>query len=74
MKNFSFLLTILFGLLCPSLSAQSTSTWTGATSTDWATAGNWSPAGVPTSGSTVIIPDVSNQPILDADYSIASMP
>lgn len=34
-------------------------TWTGATDNDWQTAGNWSPAQVPTSEDNVIIPDVS---------------
>jgi hypothetical protein len=31
-------------------------TWTGTTNTDWNTASNWSPSGVPTSASNVIIP------------------
>ncbi len=31
-------------------------TWTGAVSTDWSVAGNWSPAQVPTSANDVIIP------------------
>ncbi len=31
-------------------------TWTGAVSTDWSTAGNWSPAQVPTSADDVVIP------------------
>lgn len=35
---------------------SATKTWTGATSTDWGTAGNWSAAGVPASGDDVIIP------------------
>ncbi|MDX2136443.1 MAG: T9SS type A sorting domain-containing protein [Saprospiraceae bacterium] len=41
-----------------------TITWTGAVSTDWHTAGNWSPATIPTSGSLsgddVVIPVVGN--------------
>jgi hypothetical protein len=38
-------------------------TWTGALSTDWATAGNWSPAVVPTSSIDAIIPSApTNQP------------
>jgi hypothetical protein len=33
-----------------------TKTWTGAASTDWFTAANWSPSGVPASGDDVVIP------------------
>jgi len=33
--------------------------WTGATSTDWAVASNWSPAQIPTENDNVTIPDVS---------------
>lgn len=35
---------------------STTYTWTGAISTAWETAGNWSPAGVPTANDDVIIP------------------
>ncbi|NCQ58998.1 MAG: hypothetical protein GW794_14355, partial [Flavobacteriales bacterium] len=38
-------------------------TWTGATDTDWNTVGNWD-GGVPTSSSTVMIPNVANKPII----------
>lgn len=34
---------------------SATLTWTGSVNTDWHTAGNWSPAQVPTSADTVII-------------------
>ena len=34
---------------------MSKSTWTGAVSSDWDDAGNWSPAGVPGAGSDVTI-------------------
>ena len=34
---------------------MSTSTWTGAVNSDWADAGNWSPAGKPGAGSDVTI-------------------
>lgn len=37
-------------------------TWTGAVSTDWNTAGNWSPAGVPGATDSVIVPSATNQP------------
>jgi len=34
---------------------MSKSTWTGAVNSDWANAGNWSPAGVPDASSDVTI-------------------
>jgi len=39
-------------------------TWTGAVSTDWGTAGNWSPAQVPTATDNVTILDVANDPVV----------
>ncbi|MHC0439385.1 T9SS sorting signal type C domain-containing protein [Flavobacterium sp. 3-210] len=47
-------------------------TWTGATSTDWNIATNWSPSGVPTSSDCVIIPaGVTKSPVI-SDTSIDS--
>ncbi len=46
------------------LQAQTT-TWTGTTSADWHVAGNWN-NGVPTSSTTVIIADVTTQPIISS--------
>ncbi|MEM9259387.1 MAG: T9SS type A sorting domain-containing protein, partial [Bacteroidota bacterium] len=41
-------------------------TWTGAVSSDWETAGNWSPQVVPGEETDVIIPNVNtNDPIID---------
>jgi hypothetical protein len=39
-------------------------TWTGASNSDWNTAANWTPAGVPTSSTCIVIPDVTNDPII----------
>ncbi|HXI21065.1 MAG TPA: hypothetical protein VNH46_08275, partial [Gemmatimonadales bacterium] len=39
-------------------------TWTGAVSTDWNTAGNWSTGQVPTAADDVIVPVTSNQPLI----------
>ena len=39
-------------------------TWTGAASTDWNTAGNWSPALLPTSIDDVTIPNVTKMPVI----------
>jgi len=45
-------------------------TWTGAVSTDWFTAGNWS-GGVPAAGSNVTIPaGTPNQPALSAPTTV----
>lgn len=54
-----------------------TVTWTGSTNTVWSTAGNWS-AGAggtapPASDDDVIIPNVTNDPVLDADDTINSL-
>jgi hypothetical protein len=40
-------------------------TWTGATNSDWAEAGNWS-GGLPGGGDTATIPNVANQPVIGA--------
>ena len=61
-----FLLAIIFQLmaiLIPINQSQAADiTWTGAVSTDWATAGNWSLNTVPTSADNVTIPDASTTP------------
>jgi hypothetical protein len=40
--------------------------WDGSTSTDWNTANNWTPAGVPLITESVFIPNVANDPIIGA--------
>ena len=49
--------------------------WNGSTGTDWATAANWTPNGIPNNcASDISIPLVANQPaITGADYSVGSM-
>jgi len=39
-------------------------TWDGSVSSDWHTADNWTPAGVPDSEDDVLVPDVANDPII----------
>ncbi|MGD9030735.1 MAG: DNRLRE domain-containing protein, partial [Anaerolineae bacterium] len=39
-------------------------TWDGSVSSDWHTAANWTPSGVPTSNDDVTIPDVTNDPVM----------
>ncbi len=45
-------------------------TWTGAVSTAWAAAGNWS-KGIPVAGSIVVIPDVTRDPVISTTTAIA---
>ena len=45
--------------------AATAKTWTGSTSSNWNTDGNWSPSGIPTSSDCVVIPSgVTNNPII----------
>jgi hypothetical protein len=63
MKNLSLRLLIIFLLIANGILAQKT--WTGATSTAWNTAGNWSPGGAPTASDNVTIPSAPvNQPLI----------
>ena len=68
MKFFTFFL--LFGLLSLNSFAQTSYVWTGTTNTDWATASNWTPSGVPSTGDNVSISTATNAPVLDANRSI----
>ncbi|UPT68997.1 MAG: hypothetical protein M0D57_10420 [Sphingobacteriales bacterium JAD_PAG50586_3] len=70
MKKFAVLFTLL--ILAISLSAQTSRTWTGSTSTDWNTDSNWSPSGVPSSSDHIVLNNgsLTNMPLLDASYSI----
>ena len=50
--------------------------WTGAVSSDWHDAGNWSPAGVPIAGDSVVIPatGVTNNPTIGtSDVSLTNL-
>jgi hypothetical protein len=49
------------------------STWTGTSSSDWNTAGNWTPSGVPASGADIIIPNVVNDPVLDQPRTVSRL-
>ena len=50
---------------------NTTNTWTGTTSTSWFTPSNWSCGSVPTAASDVIIPNVTNKPIIDGTNTTA---
>jgi hypothetical protein len=66
-------LFFILSLLGISGIAQTTRTWTGSTSTDWQTASNWSPSGIPASTDPVVINSATNQPVLGGSISIASL-
>jgi hypothetical protein len=55
---------VILSLFLFNYSYAGAKTWTGATSTDWATASNWSPSGVPGATDDITIPITSNSPIL----------
>ncbi len=44
-------------------------TWTGAVSTDWNTAGNWSLGVVPTATMDAVVPNTTNHAVLDASVN-----
>ncbi|MFH7015977.1 T9SS sorting signal type C domain-containing protein [Flavobacterium sp. FlaQc-47] len=44
--------------------AATVKTWTGATSTRWDLATNWSPSGIPSAADCVVIPNVTRKPII----------
>ncbi|WP_282031596.1 GEVED domain-containing protein [Winogradskyella eximia] len=39
--------------------------WTGAIDSDWNTAGNWSPSGIPDDTDCVVVPNVANAPVIN---------
>ncbi len=73
MKKIAVLFTLLISVI--SLQAQTSRTWTGSTSTDWNTAANWSPSGVPSSSDHVVLNNgsLTNMPLLDANRSITNI-
>ena len=47
--------------------------WTGNTNSDWNTANNWTTGIVPPSGTSISIPNVTNQPTLDQNRTIGGL-
>jgi outer membrane autotransporter protein len=71
LKYLALTSTALVGLGQP-IAATAAGTWTGAVSTDWFTAGNWSPAGVPTSSDDVTLdPTFPNPTVVNAPNAAA---
>ncbi|MEO8636640.1 MAG: hypothetical protein ABI587_15290 [Gemmatimonadales bacterium] len=48
-------------------------TWTGAVSTDWSNAANWSPAQVPSSSNDVVVPATTNKPLVTSSCAAKSI-
>lgn len=46
-------------------------TWNGSVSTDWNNPNNWTPVGVPTNQNCVVVPNVTNNPIIQGTNYIA---
>ncbi len=62
--------------ITPATAACQGKVWTGAISSDWHDAGNWSPAGVPIAGDSVVIPatGVTNNPTIGtSDVSVTNL-
>ncbi|MBI1289206.1 MAG: T9SS type A sorting domain-containing protein [Flavobacteriales bacterium] len=71
MKKLSLLLTVCMLACAVSVSeAQTSYTWNGSTSTDFATGANWTPNGVPGGGDNITIVSTSNDPVLDGDRTV----
>ena len=68
------LFLLLLAFTATKLNAQSstTYTWAGATGTDWNTASNWTPIGVPTNIDNVVIPNgtINNPKITNSNGNI----
>ncbi|MFO1496372.1 MAG: fibronectin type III domain-containing protein [Lysobacterales bacterium] len=64
-----------FGLVLTPYTCCQSKVWTGASSTAWATAGNWSPSGAPGASDHVVIPStgVSNEPSITTAVSVGSL-
>lgn len=52
---------------------MATKQWTGASSSAWATSGNWSPSGAPGAGDTVIIGSSATAALTGSDVSATSL-
>ena len=59
--------------LAPATAVPTTKTWTGTTSTAWATSTNWNPAGAPTCSDDILIPNTTNKPVISAAASAQNL-
>ena len=65
------LLMVLFVSLFANV-ASAQKTWNGSTSSNWYSANNWTPAGVPTATDNVVIPNVINKPSIIAAGAVCA--
>jgi hypothetical protein len=63
---------VLLLIIAPIAQLHAQKTWTGASSTNWFTAANWSPAGAPGNADQIIINATTNQPILSGNRTIGN--
>ncbi|MFT3795305.1 GEVED domain-containing protein [Flavobacterium sp.] len=68
----TYTITALSDASCTAIAANRTGngyvrskTWNGSAGTDWNNTANWTPGGVPTSSDCVVIPNVTNDPIVN---------
>ncbi len=69
-RGYLFSAVLLFFLVDVSHAQK---TWTGSINSDWGTAANWNPSGVPTSGQNVSIPNTTNIPTINGTYTINNL-
>lgn len=74
----TYTLTALNDASCTAVAANRTGTanvrsktWNGSGGTDWNNMANWTPVGVPTSSDCVLIPNVTNDPIVNTGNAYA---
>ncbi|MES1159518.1 MAG: hypothetical protein ABUM51_02070, partial [Bacteroidota bacterium] len=67
-----FILSVCLFFFSQTLHAQISYTWNGTLSTDWNTAGNWTPNGIPGTADNVTIVTGSNTCLLSANTAIAN--
>jgi hypothetical protein len=64
------------GCLSPTTVAtlsSSTKTWNGSVSSNWNVAANWTPSGVPVAANCIVVPDVSNDLVINGANYTASL-
>lgn len=72
-RPLSLILSIGFLIFSQTLRSQTSYTWNGTLSTDWNTAGNWTPSGVPGAADNVTIVTGSNTCLLNTSAAITNV-